>query len=568
MSTFSQQLEKVFLTLCEDAATPRALTASLLYRAGEYEQLLQLKLDPNHYLDCPIEAERLFWDSQVTDFLRKLEIDLGRDLRTECWEAFLSDEGTNARTNVRFRRLMDGPISPSDQPQVTLLMEIQRQVRRILGPAPKSLDLARFGKGGTFGDVGCYTTIPDKMSSRPTVYAQSRDFLSIWHANAWSRSLTKAYAWKSSPRTVRGNRFGTVSKTALVRRGIASEASISGYYQLAVGTEMRRSLRRRAGINLDVAQDWHRSLVREASVTQSHASIDLSSASNLNARIAVRACLALCPEWLALLESLRAPCIRGPEARGKAEKWYYLEMFSSMGNGFTFELETVLFLATCLAVSALEGHDYLPGVDIFVYGDDILVPKEIAPTVMKALGWLGHKPNDRKTFLTGHFRESCGSDFFCGKPVRAHFQKKDPNHPSEWISLANGLRRVSKVSGACPTRWNKMRRTWRRCLDQLPNHIRKLKGPSTLGDSVIHDDAGWSLRESSPWIYEVKALIPVPVKLGWEHWHADVVFAACLYGCQSTGVTPRLNGEDQISGYRIGWLSCVEARPGITGHFQ
>lgn len=567
-AAFSQQLEKVVLTLCEDAATPRALTVSLLLRAREYEQLLQLKIDPHHYLDAPATAEKLFWDTQVTDLVRKLEINLGRDLSSECWEAFLDDERTNARTNVRFRRLLDGCINPSEMPQVTLLAEIQRQVRRILGPAPKALDLARFGKGGTFDDVGHHTTIPDKMSSRPTVYKSAECLLNIWHENAWSRALVDAYAWKSRPKTVRGNRFGTVKKTALVRRGIASEASISGYYQLAVGTEMRHRLRRRVRIDLDRAQPWHRDLARVSSMSRSHASVDLSSASNLNARLMVRAALALCPEWLDLLETLRAPLVRAPHGVPQKGKWYYLEMFSSMGNGFTFELETVIFLACCLAVAKLEGHDYEPGVDIFVYGDDILVPTEIAPTVISALQWLGHKPNQRKTFLTGHFRESCGGDYFCGTPVRAHFQKIDPTCPSHWIAFANGLRRVARDPRACPSRWHKMRRTWRRCLDQLPNDIRKLRGPPSLGDSVIHDDTGWVLRESSPWIYEILGLVPMPLVLGWEHWHADVVFAASLYGCQSSGVTPRANGEDVIIGHRKAWMACIEARPGITGHVQ
>jgi hypothetical protein len=57
----------------------------------------------------------------------------------------------------------------------------------------------------------------------------------------------------------------------------------------------------------------------------------------------------------------------------------------------------------------------------FVFGDDILVPTAIAPSVMEDLETFGLRVNRLKTFVHGHFRESCGVDAFNGinvTPVR------------------------------------------------------------------------------------------------------------------------------------------------------
>lgn len=534
--TFCQQLKKVVLALCETAATPRAITVFMLLDAGEYDQLFTLKLDPCLTYVAPPrnfpsrkpgfpfnDPEKVFWDYQVTELVRKLEFDIGRDLVTEAWEGFCDDEQTNARTNVRFQRLLNGPHSPSSLVQLRFLEAVQDRVRWILGPPPTGFAEARFGKGGTIEDIGVYTTIPDKMSSRPTVYSQTRDFLPLWYESAWGRELHVTYTWKGDPKTVRGNRFGTVAKDATKRRGIASESSISGFFQLSVGRSIRAALRSRTRIDLGCAQDVHRALVKRASQDGSLASIDLSSASNLNAAYAVRAFLAKVPGWLTLLEALRAPLTLGPKPGG-GKAWRHLQMFSSMGNGFTFELETVIFLAICLAAGDVEGRQLEPGVDVFVYGDDILVPTDMAQKVLMYLAWAGHKPNQRKTFTSGYFRESCGADYLNGVAIRPHFQTSFPTDPQQWISFANGLRRAAKQDGASQLRWEKMRHVWRIILGYIPSHIRALKGPAVLGDVVIHDDRDWTLRckPGCPYVWEVKALLPIPFLLDWKHWHANI----------------------------------------------
>jgi hypothetical protein len=105
-----------------------------------------------------------------------------------------------------------------------------------------------------------------------------------------------------------------------------------------------------------------------------------------------------------------------------------------MGNGFTFELETLIFCGLISAVTGLE-----PGVNFFVYGDDILVPHKHSKAVLACLRMFGFTPNEKKTHTTGFFRESCGGDFFCGNAVRSVFMKTLPTDALEWMDLHNRL---------------------------------------------------------------------------------------------------------------------------------
>lgn len=155
------------------------------------------------------------------------------------------------------------------------------------------------------------------------------------------------------------------------------------------------------------------------------------------------------------------------------EKTVYLEKFSSMGNGFTFELETILYRTLAATVCGRSS--------VSAFGDDLIVLSDMFRDVLATLRFFGFTPNEKKTFGEGPFRESCGGDFFNGKPVRAHYLKELPNEPQHWIKLHNGLCRVGDNGihlGAALYF----------CQDQVPNHIRACKGPKQLGDIVFRDD--------------------------------------------------------------------------------
>jgi hypothetical protein len=306
------------------------------------------------------------------------------------------------------------------------------------------------------------------------------------------------------------------------------------------------------GIDLRNGQDIHRQVACEASKDGHLATIDLSNASDTVSYNLVK--LLLPAKWFHLLDSLRSPftLING--------KWVKLEKFSSMGNGFTFELETLLFLAISLV--AVRQKTIPVRGSVLVYGDDIIVPSTSAKNVIEFLKFLGFTPNEKKTFSEGWFRESCGGDYFRGAAVRPHFLKELPNEPQDFIRFANGLRRVGMGHGDDLHRYDFTFRAWLRVLDAIPSPIRRLRGPQDLGDIVIHDDRTdlWSAKRRNSIRY-IRCYKPVPARrVGWGHWHPSVVLATALYGLgdgsrgplnhrDGGGVTPR----GAVSGYRVGW---------------
>jgi hypothetical protein len=55
--------------------------------------------------------------------------------------------------------------------------------------------------------------------------------------------------------------------------------------------------------------------------------------------------------------------------------------------------------------------------EVLVFGDDIIVPSDVAGSVVECLHHFRLKVNPAKTFTTGLFRESCGYDAYSGTEV-------------------------------------------------------------------------------------------------------------------------------------------------------
>jgi len=124
-------------------------------------------------------------------------------------------------------------------------------------------------------------------------------------------------------------------------RSICVEPGLTSFYQLALGEEIRRRLLR---VGVDIRdQTRNQLLAREGSVTGLLATIDLSSASDTMSYELIRYLLP--PDWFDLLTSFRSPSVT---YKGSVID---LEMFSSMGNGFTFPLETLVYWSLTYAAS-------------------------------------------------------------------------------------------------------------------------------------------------------------------------------------------------------------------------
>ena len=101
-----------------------------------------------------------------------------------------------------------------------------------------------------------------------------------------------------------------------------------------------------------------------------------------------------------------------------------LAKFASMGSGLTFVVETMVFLAIVIdAIRLCLGRRLTPGdlsvisESVQVFGDDMVVPTQFADAISDRLELFGFKVNRGKSFSEGHFRESCGKDYFLGHDV-------------------------------------------------------------------------------------------------------------------------------------------------------
>lgn len=130
-----------------------------------------------------------------------------------------------------------------------------------------------------------------------------------------------------------------------------------------------------------------------------------------------------------------------------------LSKFASMGSALCFPVEAMYFYTVC--VMALVAKRNLPVTvsslyaasrDVYVYGDDIIIPTVDADVVLDFLQRYNCKVNTSKSFWTGRFRESCGVDAYAGEPVTPTYLRKTvPKNKRQasdlisWVATANLL---------------------------------------------------------------------------------------------------------------------------------
>jgi hypothetical protein len=267
----------------------------------------------------------------------------------------------------------------------------------------------------------------------------------------WVEALTSAYTrthpdapalvdgtyavtefWKHVIRIVPGNRITTVPKDSRKDRPIAVEPGLNMMLQLGVDGFVRSRLKR-WGINLD-DQTKNQALAQLGSIDPSWVSpctIDLRSASDT---ISLRACKLLLPDpWFRYLCDIRSP--RGVLPNGKSLRY---SKISSMGNGSTFAVESLIFAAITYGVSKAYGVGWDREL-IAIYGDDIIVPRHLAVDTIHYLRMWGFSINREKTFIEGPIKESCGTDWFRGQLIRPVFLTRVPHYVSDLFSDRNRI---------------------------------------------------------------------------------------------------------------------------------
>lgn len=282
---------------------------------------------------------------------------------------------------------------------------------------------AKAGPGASIGARGedFYT----KHFDSTLTYTHKARFL----VSTYQRCIRDSTWWKSAEilrqsrygfAETRGSRMSCVPKNVDISRTTCTEPSLNMFFQLGVGGAISSRLRE-WGLDIDSQAPLNRELARVGSLDGTFGTIDLSSASDSLSLEMLRYMLPQ-PVFMGLW-TLRCDETEIP-GRGPVE----LHMISTMGNGYTFPLQTVLF--TCVVLAVYECLGIRPRKSVggsadnwAVFGDDIIVRREAYALVVRTLTLLGFEVNSGKSFNEGPFRESCGADWHQGTDIRGVYCK-------------------------------------------------------------------------------------------------------------------------------------------------
>lgn len=403
----------------ESLDTPVSLSVFIQLKHGSFVDVVNRKINPKDYC-CAASFKK---DYQAVKGLAKADfLETGIDRKAAAMLKFWEAERVCGETNKRFDSLMyDGglvALSEEDPRMSRMLLRVRDQVHKILGEPPLSADEGRFGPGAT-SLVKRDVTLPQKYSRVIHVTPELKDRARLVVGPLWAKEIEEI-------QTIHGSSVTFVPKDAKTDRAIAIEPHVNVYAQLALGKSVRTRLRK--WIDLDTGQEINRFLASRAHDWRL-STIDLSSASDTIARSLV---WFLLPEgWADVLDLTRSHRF---SLDGKIHEY---EKFSSMGNGFTFELETVIFYACALAAGS---HPKLTAC----YGDDIIAEASVYDDLVRLLEYCGFSVNLDKSFQSGSFFESCGEDYFDGVNVRP-FQWKDLK-PASVYKYMNDISRYALCS--------------------------------------------------------------------------------------------------------------------------
>lgn len=424
----SRLTEKAVRTILEGIDSPRSLAVWLLFKNGEHKQLVDLEVNSLDYLGSSDGAKKFRDDYLATELLSKSDfLKLDVDRAQVAMEKFMAAEDRNRRTNLYWSHLDAQKLSGH---RGWLLNAVARKIDAILGDFDPEewFDLCSWGPGATFNIGGKDTSSVNKFQNESGItldlYQLVKDLIPAYWP-LWASKLSGRYCFTP------GNKVTTVPKNAKTDRVIAIEPGLNVFFQLGLGRMISRRLLRVEGIDLN-SQERNGMLAFYASMSGTLATVDFSSASDLISERLVEQILP--SRWFSVLDCCRSKLSK------VGDKFLRMEKFSSMGNGFTFPLQSLIFFAMAHASCefAQVSSEY-----VGVFGDDVVIPIEAYATFQELCELFGFTINPEKSFTSGCFRESCGTHYFWGTDVKPIYLKKGLSDVESVYKLANSVRRLA-----------------------------------------------------------------------------------------------------------------------------
>jgi hypothetical protein len=334
-----------------------------------------------------------------------------------------------------------------------------------------------------------YSGTPESTAGNAALAEAAIAVLPLWKQSVVYRPEGPGNLVKIVP----GNSIITVPKNYKTDRTIAKEPDMNIYIQKGIGRVIRYRLKS-VGINLD-DQTPNQLGALEGSITGQLATMDLSMASDTVACRLVEWLLP--PDWGHALELARSPIGVLPSG-----EFVHYQKFSSMGNGYTFELETLIFWAIAQECCCPD-NIWRKDTSVRVYGDDIVIPTPFYGLLESKLTEVGFKPNPGKSFFEGPYRESCGKHYFQGMDVTPFYVRKKVETLDRLFLAHNNVFRWGQRTGieVCEAL------TSLRSLS--PSYWREPRLPDGFGDGAFIGNVDELRLDAHPH--------------GWEYWQVKVL---------------------------------------------
>lgn len=377
--------------------------------------------------DLAEDPIRILADRQVTEFLKKFS------------DPTESQEHLVAHTFAKFRKVnehmrqfrdlevpsADARIQRGSAKQDAILIRARALMHHVLNDfGEEELFLrVRNSQGATIGVPFVDTSVEAKLtfpiSLTPRVKPLFERYLLFdFQLSRAVEQFNEQHPLGERYTFVQGSRATTVEKNDQTRRMIAVEPTGNMMLQQGLMALLYDRMRT-VGLDVESLPYTHKERAREASISGREATIDWSSASDCVSIGLLRYLLP--PKWFWYFDMTRSTTM---ELEGSVEE---LNMASTMGNAVTFPLETLVFWTIAHGVRLSQNEltnsclvEWRDLLAVSVFGDDCIVPSNMALDFIEACEKVGFIVNDEKSFYdeSDRFRESCGGDYHAGYDVR------------------------------------------------------------------------------------------------------------------------------------------------------
>lgn len=525
--------------------------ASLLEQGRYGSVVTTAPVSPSDYSDPSLFRK----DYLASELLSKFPIDIGINREKVAIEAFLLAEDACKSTNARFATQ---GVRNWTFWERSVMETARLKIAKVLGPFDwdEASSYFDFGPGATTSLSRRKASTENKLHYGIDVTPGALHLAeAVWSFNqGWKSALSENHA--VYPRVVRGSRIVTVPKNAKTDRVIAIEPDMNMFIQKGIGRVIRNRLRR-AGLDLNRCWTQNHELARLGSLNGSYATIDLKSASDSISRKLVEWLLP--DDWYEALNLCRSSQVVLPSG-----EWATLQKFSSMGNGYTFELESLIFWGLVQAVMACSKGESSHACEkgrTSIFGDDIIVPVHLYDDVVCILGHAGFTVNAKKTFKDGPFRESCGKHYFNGCDVTPFYLRDEA---SNCLTLIHALNKAREWSIHPVWGLDGLSSTYHEWRERLPTSLRRPLIPYGYGDGALWGDFDEVLPQRyrpddgmEGWI--CRSLLPVNLENGR---HTRFSILAALRSGETVQKTPVLTDRvlnARICGQLHGRLTAAQA---------